>query len=245
MRRAAAALAAAMLLTAGLLLAPPPALAFDPGAAEQQLFTLVNQEREAHGVPRLLPEAMLFRLSRTAPYEGCSFPVSGRSHDMIARQYFSHTIAGCGTENAFSLMQAYSIQYAAAAENIGWNNYPDAESVRQISRAFMSSPAHRANVLNPAFTHLGVGAWAARGAWSFPGTTTCPCQGVKMYTQLFIQLVPAWVGMPPAAADAVGPPATGPGDVGPPTSRGRFAPAPRRGLVEALVDDALRSALGP
>jgi hypothetical protein len=243
MSRGAAVLAASLLLTAGLLLGPLPALAFDLRSAEQQLFTLVNQEREANGLSPVQPETVLFRLGRTALYEGCGFPVYGRSHDMIARQYFSHTIAGCGAENAFGLMHAYAIPYLAAAENIGWNNYADPESVARINRAFMSSPTHRANVLNPAFTHLGVGVWAARGAWNFPGSGNCPCQGVKMYTQLFIQLAPALPDGPPA--DDVIAPAVLSTEAGSSTAGGVLSLAPRRGRFESLIDGALRAALGP
>jgi uncharacterized protein YkwD len=212
-RHVARALATAFLLAvATLAVIPAPARALDVGTAEQQLFALVNQDRTSNGLPALLPQATLSNIGRAAPYSGCSFPVSGRSADMIARQYFSHTILSCGSQNVFSMMQSYSVAYLAAGENIGWNNYSDAGSVTQINQSFMNSPAHRANILNPSFTHLGIGAWAASGSWTYPGSTSCPCSGVKMYTELFIQAP----GASPPAAPAPPPPPRTPAPPPPP-----------------------------
>jgi len=181
------ALAAAALVTAAApAAAAPRLLAFEVGAAEGELSALVNEDRLSAGLPALLPQATLTRIGRAAPYEGCGFPINGRAFDMVARQYFAHAILGCRGQNVFNLMDAYRLAYAAAAENIGWNNYADAESVSQIHRAFMESPAHRANILNPRFTHLAVGAWAAAEPWTYAGSATCPCTGVKVYTELFI-----------------------------------------------------------
>lgn len=42
----------------------------------------------------------------------------------------------------------------AAAENVGYGNV----SAAQLVAMWMASPAHRANILNPRLTHLGVGA---------------------------------------------------------------------------------------
>jgi hypothetical protein len=129
---------------------------------------------------------------------------------MIARQYFSHTILSCGSQNVFNMMQSYSVKYVAAGENIGWNNYSDAETVMQINQSFMNSSAHRANILNPSFTHLGIGAWAASGSWTYPGSTSCPCTGVKMYTELFIQAPGAPPPPPPSSPPPPPPPPSAP-----------------------------------
>ncbi len=178
--------AAFLVMAAAPAAATPRPPAFDPGSAERELFALVNQERLSAGLPPLQPQETLTRIGRAAPYEGCGFPVNGRAFDMVARRYFAHAILGCGGQNVFNLMDAYGVGYGAAAENIGWNNYPNPDSVSQIHRAFMESPAHRAHILNPRFTHLAVGVWAAAEPWTYSGSATCPCTGVKMYAELFI-----------------------------------------------------------
>lgn len=273
-RHVARALAMAFFLAmATLAVLPAPARAFDVGTAEQQLFALVNQDRTSNGVRALLPQATLSNIGRAAPYTGCPFPVSGRSADMIARQYFSHTILNCGNQTVFNMMQSYSVGYATAGENIGWNNYSDAETVIQINQSFMNSPAHRANILNPNFTHLGIGAWAASGSWTYPGST-CPCSGVKMYTELFIQAPaaprpPAPAPTPPARSAAPPPPpaptatpaapsaselpaplqpeatpSPSPPVTRKPVGTGLLQRSQERGLFESLIDQVLRAVLG-
>jgi uncharacterized protein YkwD len=272
LRHLARALATALLLVVATLAAlPAPVHAFDVGTAEQQLFALVNHDRTSNGLPALLPQATLSNIGRAAPYSGCPSPVNGRSADMIARQYFSHTILNCGSQNAFSMLQSHSVAYVAAGENIGWNNHSDAETVTQINQSFMNSPAHRANILNPNFTHLGIGASAASGSWTYPGSTSCPCSGVKMYTELFIQAPaalpsraprptpPALTAAPtpppsptgtelpaplrPAATASASPPVTPKLSPGP-GGMGLMQRPPARGLFESLIDEVLRAVLG-
>jgi uncharacterized protein YkwD len=51
----------------------------------------------------------------------------------------------------------------AAAENVGMNS---SQSPASMVAAFMNSAGHRANILNPAYTGTGVGAYRdARGVW--------------------------------------------------------------------------------
>lgn len=245
-RHRARALATAFLLAAATVAAlPAPARAFDVGTAEQQLFALVNQDRTSNGLPALLPQATLSSIGRAAPYSGCPFPVGGRSADMVARQYFSHTILNCGSQNVFNMMQSYSVAYVAAGENIGWNNYSDAETVIQINQKFMESPAHRANILNPSFTHLGIGAWAASGSWTYPGSTSCPCSGVRMYTELFIQ-APGGVPTPrpPAPTPAPAPPVVATSTPSPPPSASEL-PAPLQPAAIASASPPVTPRLSP
>jgi hypothetical protein len=130
------------------------------------------------------------------------------------------------------MMQSAAVAYLSAGENIGWNNYSDAETVTQINQSFMNSPAHRANILNPNFTHLGIGAWAASASWTYPGSTSCPCAGVKMYTELFIQApgaspTPTPVPPPPPPPPTPAPtPAPAPPPSPPPAPTPAPAPPP-------------------
>ncbi len=117
-----------------------------------------------------------------------------RSSDMLAKNYFSHTIAGCGCL-VYAYYDSNGLSYDWAGENIGWNSGPsDAYSPVRVHEQFMASAGHRANVLDPRFTHGGVGAAAADGKM-FQGYV----QNTRMYTELFMQ---ASGGAPRAAAPA-------------------------------------------
>ena len=82
---------------------------------------------------------------------------------MLAKDYFSHTIAGCGCL-VYVYYDSNGLSYQWAGENIGWNSgLDDSYSPVRVHEKFMASPGHRANVLDPRFTHGGVGAAAADG----------------------------------------------------------------------------------
>jgi uncharacterized protein YkwD len=51
-----------------------------------------------------------------------------------------------------SRFKAVGYVYSAAAENIAWNQ----TTPRAAAGAWMSSPPHRANILDPRFTDTGV-----------------------------------------------------------------------------------------
>ena len=74
------ALVAAALLT----WSPSVATGWNQGAAEATLWQLVNGARVNNGMAPLQQHSTLISLARW------------RSSDMLAKNYFSHTIAGCG-----------------------------------------------------------------------------------------------------------------------------------------------------
>lgn len=115
-------------------------------ADEQRAFNLVNADRVANGLPRLKPNA--------------TSTVVARSHaqDEIARKFFAHD--NPDGLSAFDRMRAAGISYKYAGENLAINRSVDA-----AEQAFMNSPGHRANILNPNYTELGIGvAYSASGA---------------------------------------------------------------------------------
>ncbi|MDD4774874.1 MAG: CAP domain-containing protein [Syntrophomonas sp.] len=73
-----------------------------------------------------------------------------KSQDMAVNGYFSHTSPTYGSP--FEMMKSFGISYRTAAENIARNS-----SVVAAHNAFMNSNGHRANILNPAFTKIGLG----------------------------------------------------------------------------------------
>ncbi len=111
-------------------------------AMEQQLFDGQNSERTRGGLPALRLDGALQSVARQ------------RANDMATRGYFSHTSPTGQT--AFTLIDAAGIYAPYAAENIGYNTYPDSQSTAQVLAAFMASPGHRANIMNGSYTRVGV-----------------------------------------------------------------------------------------
>lgn len=102
-----------------------------------------NAERSRAGVAPLEIDAVLTEIARR------------RAQDMATRNYFSHTSPS--GETAFSLLGAFRYAYRTAGENIARNNYPDAQSVSIAMQGFMSSSAHRQNILDARFSRVGIG----------------------------------------------------------------------------------------
>lgn len=108
-------------------------------AWESQVVQLVNAERAKAG---LSPFKSDWELSRVARY---------KSEDMRDRQYFSHQSPTYGSP--FDMMRSFGIAYQTAGENIAaGQNSPQA-----VVDAWMKSPGHRANIMNPSFKKIGVG----------------------------------------------------------------------------------------
>src|SRR5437588_2298351 len=194
------------LLLAGQLVvaSPTPAHAagFDPTAAEQQLFNLINQDRTQNGFAPLTANPTLFSIARGAPHQVCGNgqTFNGRAQDMIERGYFSHQIPPCNSY-VWPILQSYGIQYSRAGENIAWNTTsPQSASTDQANSQFMNSAPHRANILGD-YNQVGVGAWAAPGPWS-DGSGTY--DGVIMFVEIFDKAVAAAPAAPTGIAATAG-----------------------------------------
>ncbi|KUK10682.1 MAG: SCP-like extracellular [Clostridia bacterium 41_269] len=107
-------------------------------AEEQQMINLINKERTSRGLAPLVVDMRLVKTARM------------KSQDMINKNYFSHQSPTYGSP--FDLMRSQGITYRIAGENLA-----GAPSVEIAHRNLMNSPGHRANILNPNFTHVGVG----------------------------------------------------------------------------------------
>jgi uncharacterized protein YkwD len=151
---AAVALAASVLVPS----APPAhaALTF-----EEKALQLINGVRAAAGVPPVQASAPLADIAGAAPYNGCGFPVSGRAADMGMRNYLDHAILNCGNQSMTHMLKAAGISYSGAAENIGYYGGPvtPEDAANQIHHWLVSSPVHKANMVNRAYTHVGIGSW--------------------------------------------------------------------------------------
>lgn len=115
----------------------------------QQVLILTNQERTSRGLNALLndPEAEL------AAKVHCE--------DMAARNFFDHFTPE-GWSPLDRLVMTGGGGFTASGENVAFGQ-PDPATV---VTAWMNSPGHRANILFPDFTHLGVGVAEATPHWA-------------------------------------------------------------------------------
>jgi uncharacterized protein YkwD len=76
------------------------------------------------------------------------------SRDMACNNFFSHY--GSDGSSPFDRIAWSGFSYSAAAENIyaGSGSY---NSPQQAFNGWMNSSGHRTNMLNPTYTHIGVG----------------------------------------------------------------------------------------
>jgi uncharacterized protein YkwD len=77
-----------------------------------------------------------------------------RAKNLVQNGYFDH-YAPDG-ESAFSELAARGIRYRLAGENLARNNYLETKTVRAAFDGLMNSPGHRANILEPRFSSVGV-----------------------------------------------------------------------------------------
>lgn len=105
----------------------------------QQVVDLTNHERAKEGLKALQIDVKLTQSAQE------------KSQDMKNKNYFSHTSPTYGSP--FDQMKALGITYNSAGENIAMGQ-PSAE---EVVDAWMKSPGHRENIMNPSFTHIGVG----------------------------------------------------------------------------------------
>jgi uncharacterized protein YkwD len=115
---------------------------------EDLVFAMTNRARQEHGVPPLLRDAELRRVARAF------------SDEMLVRKFFSHT-----TPDGEPFYRRIRSQYPHWARPLGeniWEAYGyEHNSPQRIAKLimsdWMSSPGHWANILDPEYTHMGVG----------------------------------------------------------------------------------------
>lgn len=123
---------------------------------EDEVIRLVNIERAKAGLQALTKNWQLCRVARY------------KSQDMIDKKYFSHTSPTYGSP--FTMMQNFGIRFSSAGENIAYGQ----RTPQEVMNAWMNSSGHRANILSPSYTQIGVG--LAKDA-----------NGVCYWTQMFIK----------------------------------------------------------
>ena len=126
------------------------------------MFNLVNAARKQH-LPRWLGNQTL------RWHAGVAAVARGHSLDMQQRQFIDHNNPeGLGVARR---LERYGLTYLACGENIGvvyGAASHSAAGIDEIHTAFINQPRsltnHRANILNPIWSHVGVGvAYAPSG----------------------------------------------------------------------------------
>ncbi len=139
-------LVCSLLLATGLVQAPvtgaQPAYLPPDGDAQQTLALLIAARRAA-GLADPQLDLLLVSLA------------SRRSADMATRGYFSHTTPeGAGI---FALLDASGAAWWYASETLQRNNYPAEQTAAEAARSLLASPPHRAVIMDPRYTALGIG----------------------------------------------------------------------------------------
>ncbi|WP_138495890.1 CAP domain-containing protein [Paenibacillus pinistramenti] len=111
-----------------------------------QVVKLVNIERQKAGLKPLVVHTNLTKMAKT------------KVVDMYNHKYFSHTSPSYGSP--FDMMDSFNITFEYAGENLARGQRTPAEVVKD----WMNSPDHKANMLNPNYTLIGVGYY--NGYWS-------------------------------------------------------------------------------
>lgn len=117
---------------------PAPGSTIQLTADEQAMVSMVNQARAEAGLAPLKVDPQLVKTARM------------KSQDMINLGYFSHQSPTYGSP--FDLMRSQGVSYRYAGENLA-----GAPTVERAHTGLMNSQGHRANILNPNYTRIGIG----------------------------------------------------------------------------------------
>ncbi|MGA3291863.1 MAG: CAP domain-containing protein [Candidatus Microgenomates bacterium] len=117
----------------------PEVLGYAANISPSEVISLTNQERVENGLAPLNANSTL---SQAAVAKG---------NDMLAKGYWAH-FAPDGT-SPWSFFLKFGYKYEYAGENLA-RDFPDAASA---VTAWMNSPSHRENILNPNYQDIGIG----------------------------------------------------------------------------------------
>ncbi|MER5386310.1 CAP domain-containing protein [Streptomyces sp. NPDC002688] len=115
---------------------------FSPAGLERtahEVIALTNAERASAGLPPLSADTPLTTAAQA------------HSADMVARDFYAHTSPEGG--QPWDRAAAAGCTRRTIGENIACGQRSPAEVVQ----GWMDSPGHRANILKPDFTHIGIG----------------------------------------------------------------------------------------
>jgi len=130
----------------------------EPTEHEQDVVDRTNTERKAAKLPAFTVDPALSKLARE------------HSANMARLDQLSHELEG---KPFAKRLEAAGYRFAAAGENIAQGQRTPVEAVT----TWMNSAGHKANILNPKYTHIGVGIAMGKS-------------GSPYYTQIFAAPIP-------------------------------------------------------
>ena len=132
---------------------PPPGVKYLE-KIEDLVVEMTNQQRRAKGLAPLSQDDELREVARAY------------SNDMLVRRFFDHTTPD-GVTFDERIADRYRHRVRLIGENIWYASGYNLSKIHQIAKEivddWMTSPGHRANILDPNFTHLGVGVSGRNG----------------------------------------------------------------------------------
>jgi uncharacterized protein YkwD len=109
-----------------------------PEEAEAQMLALINRDRKRAGVAPLVADAKLNAVARA------------HTRDMVDNDFVGHVSPRTGSPG--DRVRRAGLAPTFVSENVG-----RAYSAEEAEQGFMSSPGHRANIVDPRPTRMGVG----------------------------------------------------------------------------------------
>ena len=117
----------------------PSVLGYAANISPAEVIRLTNVQRTANGLNTLSENSILDNAALA------------KGNDMLAKGYWAH-FAPDGT-SPWSFFLSFGYKYKYAGENLA-RDFPDAASA---VTAWMNSPSHRENILNPNYQEIGIG----------------------------------------------------------------------------------------
>lgn len=136
--------------------APVPAPTSDAAiaAVARDVIAEVNRTRDGRGLGTLRADAALNRAARD------------HAEELAARRTLDHTSTNPARRTMAMRIDAAGGAWSRAAENLANVSGPASEVATRTVRMWLRSEGHRRNLLEPAYTHTGVGiAIDERGVW--------------------------------------------------------------------------------
>src|SRR3989344_6773903 len=175
------------------------------------LTSITNEERAENNVSPLTENELLNRAAQL------------KAEDMAAKSYFAHTSPEGRTP--WYWLEQVGYRYTYAGENLAVNFFESGD----VSRAWMNSPSHRANIMKGDFTEIGIG--VARGTYQ-GRSTIFVAQFFGKPLAVFAAPVEAEPALP--TPEGIGTPTSPPTNVGAapsPTSVAATPPPPSLNVV--------------
>lgn len=117
----------------------PGVLGYSSEITAQKVLDQTNQERSKLGLPVLKYNSLL------------SQSATQKAQDMFTNNYWAHT-SPSGT-SPWNFFKNVDYKYSIAGENLARDFY-DTES---LLKAWMNSPTHKENIINPKYQEIGIG----------------------------------------------------------------------------------------